>query len=631
MTRQLLLLCLACILTACNGSSGKNNSAKNGGGTAQTEIIAFAEGAKTGQAVELFIYNPSTSITNIQWRQTSGENVTFLAPTSKAIAFTATTAGDYGFEVSFQVNGSTSMLSHTLTVSNESSLISARLGHAVIEGNKVSLRTTLAETLAQDSIVWRQISGPSISYTDNNTNGDLAVFFDAPEVSQDTMLEFEVSASNGGNTYTDTIGILVENAAEINNNAYFDEPVARVFPYNSNSPYADNLVACVYDNTLSSSCTFNALPLIAEDSTLPSVNDIMDRVVVSHQWMGDRFKQLLENYDLNNDFKNLLRATTAIVISYDIRPSFYWVATGAIYLDAENFWLTADERDTINEAPDYRADFGNDLQFVMPWRFVKNNQYAYTIQPKENRASRSLEDALYRVSDLMYHELAHANDFFPSTEWFSHQGNERILDAAQTTDFESDQLAIVSPLQNMQMRNLAQVSFHGETANATQKAYLPEDIKTFFSPDLASDYYNYSSTREDYAMLFDEFMMQVRFGILRDVAITNQPTGNNITANDYIVTWGQRGRIGEPLIKPRVNFVVERVLPEIDAQTLVANLPTPIAMIAGNNWIENLMLSENTNNIKNINSMALPRMTKHENIKANVNTLRYFHKALPKH
>ena len=58
MTRQLLLLCLACKLTACNGSSGKNNSANNGGGTAQTEIIAFAEGAKTGQAVELFIYNP---------------------------------------------------------------------------------------------------------------------------------------------------------------------------------------------------------------------------------------------------------------------------------------------------------------------------------------------------------------------------------------------------------------------------------------------------------------------------------------------------------------------------------------------------------------------------------------------
>ena len=159
----------------------------------------------------------------------------------------------------------------------------------------------------------------------------------------------------------------------------------------------------------------------------------MDRVVVSHQWMGDRFKDFLTNNDSNNDIKNLLRATTAIIISYDVRPSFYWAATGAIYLDAENFWLTPQERDTINEAPDYRADFGNDLQFVMPWRYVKDNAYASESYSKSERVNRTAEDALFRLTSLMYHELAHANDFFPSYEWYVHNGSQRVLDAATST------------------------------------------------------------------------------------------------------------------------------------------------------------------------------------------------------
>ena len=39
-----------------------------------------------------------------------------------------------------------------------------------------------------------------------------------------------------------------------------------------------------------------------------------------------------------------------------------------------------------------------------------------------------------------------------------------------------------------------------------------------------------------YAMLFEEFMMQARSDIFRDVAITNQPTDNNISRSDYKAT-----------------------------------------------------------------------------------------------
>jgi len=626
MQQPLLVIGLACTLTACGGSSGGSSPTPTP--VEPDSIVAYDDNAQIGQAIDLFLFAPSQNVSDIQWQQTSGAPVTFLADNSKGIAFTPESSGQYGFQVSYQTNGTTQTLSHTVSVAEEEARISARLGHAVLEGNKVSLRAFLDETVETSSLSWQQVAGPSVTFTDSDTQGDLAVFFDAPAVAADTLLEFNVSAEADGTQYTDRVAVLVENATDIGNSAYFEDRVARVFPYNSDSPYADTLVSCVYSNSLTSSCKLSSLPLIASDTITPGIEDIMDRVVVSHKWMGDRFKEFLQTQDSNNDFKNLLRATTAVVIAYDVRPSFYWVATGAIYLDADNFWLTPEERDTINEAPDYRSAFGNDLQFVMPWRYVKDNDYVNVYHAASARVTRSTEDGLFRLISLMYHELAHANDFFPSSEWFSHNSNDRILDAAQTTNFESDKLAIAYPLRSQEMVNLAQVSFHGEAASSTQKAYSPSDVSQFFSPDDATDYYNYSSKREDYAMLFDELMMYARYDINRDVAVTNRPTGDNVSATDYIVDWGQRGRIGEPRIKPRIAYVLERVLPEFNATSVIENLPAPIAMIPGNNWLENLAISP----VPHTLSAQLVKISApHAKTFLPVNVTRYYNKALPKH
>ena len=622
-----LIIITGLVLTACNGHSNKNTSTNVDADTNTIVVIDTELSAK--QSVELILFYPDDKLSNINWQQTAGENITLLAKNAKVIAFTPNTPGDYSFTVSFSVSGGASQtLSQTITISETTNKIAARLSHAVLSGNKVSFRTSLSTSIVASTLQWQQVSGPSVNLSEMNTQGSLAVFFNAPKVNKDTILNFKVSASDGEKTFTDHVAILVEPAPAIASNAYFDERVARTFPYNSNSPYAQSLVNCTYSNTLSSSCTLANLPLLAQESISLSVSNIMDRVVVSHQWMGDRFKDFLVNNDDNNDFKRLLRATTAIVISYDIRPSFYWAATGAIYLDAENFWLTPQERDTINEAPDFRTDFGNDLQFYMPWRYVKDNQYATSSFNREQRINRTSNDGFYRLASLLYHELAHANDYFPSTEWFSHNEQSRILDAATSTNFESDQLSISLPLQSQTMRNLAQVSFTGETANTAQNSYQPVDIKAFFSPDTANDFYAYSSLFEDYAMLFEEFMMQNRFQVFRDVAITNNPTGDNISAQDYIVTWGQRGRIGEENIKPRVAFSASRILPEFDSNSALTVVPKPIDMTEGKDWLENLAISPlSFSSIKKLRSLDIT--TKQTRIAPVY--YRYYQKTLPKH
>ena len=614
--KRSLLVCVCFLLfSACNDSVVSDVEKIN---TVNKETMV-------NQSVNFSLYFPNKVITDIKWTQTSGPVTVFLANTSKVIAFTPSIAGEYQFEVSFNNNGESQQLSHYLTVLDEVSVINARLDHAVLEQNNVSLRAEISDDIAIDSISWEQLSEEKVTFIENG----LSVNFEAPSVDKDTLLTFEVKGTANGILVSDTVTILVEDSDLIKNNAYFKDRKASTFPYDNTGPYAQDIVNCVYSNQLTSSCPLEKLPLIAHQSLTPTVEDIMSRVVVSHQWMGDRFRDFLLHNDNNNDFKNLLRATTAIVISYDVRPSFYWAATGAIYLDPKNFWLSPDERDTINESADYRASFGRELQFTMPWRYIKDNDYATDYPSETIRITRNENDGLYRLASLLYHELAHANDFFPKTEWFIHDQSSRVLDAALSTNFESDNLAIAYPLFGDEIYALAQVSFSGETATSFQKSYLPSDIKDFFKIEVANDYYNYSSPREDYAMLFEELMMQTRYQVLRDTAVTNLPSGENTSIRDYIVAWGQRGRIGETNIKDRVEFVTKRILPEFESAMIIANLPPPIAMIEGDDWLDNLSISPTvTGKDSNVKAMNADKFN--SRLYPDVTGQRtYYHKELP--
>ncbi len=122
-------------------------------------------------------------------------------------------------------------------------------------------------------------------------------------------------------------------------------------------------------------CPLSTLPFLHQTTAgaVPTVDQIMDRVVVSHDWMGETFEQLLRT-QASQDMLRLFNGVTAIVIGAQVRPSFYYALTGAIYLDAENFWLTAAQRDVINEAPDFRSDFDRDLMYSGVWRYTQNNQ-----------------------------------------------------------------------------------------------------------------------------------------------------------------------------------------------------------------------------------------------------------------
>ena len=604
---SVLSLSLLFILSSCGGGgSSKTTTVTPPTSEPPGEVIQIESEVSLGQSTELVLYAPDSDISNILWRQTAGADLEFYAKDSKVIGFTPAESGSYGLEVDYTIDGSTTnTISHTFTVDDNQSQLSVRLGHAVVEGNAVSLvsyatNDSVSNEIDKSSWRWTQTKGPSVVFSELSTNGQVAVFFDAPNVDEDTVLKFALAGEIEGEGHTDEIAILVENStiSVPLDDAPFTNRVANVFLYNPNSPAGEQLINCVYsNNTKYDDCNFGQSPLIAQVTTSPTVDDIMNRVIVSHQWMGDQFKKFLENYDTNDDFKNLLRATTAVVISYDIRPSFYSPTLGAIYLDPDDLWETPAQRDTINQAPDYRADFGAELQFEMPWRYVKDNAYAYYSYPLRYRLSRSLDDSKYSFASLLYHELAHANDFFPSTRWLTYSNSTTVYDAVvevyNANQILSDYLQDNYPLDALyasggqnELTRLAQVRFQDPSLVTQQQIeYTMTDVANMFKTEGAPQFYSYSSTREDLAILFDGFMMFARYGVSRDVAVSDQQYSD--------IVWGQRGRIGESWIKPRVSFVATRVLPEFtSAATVVQNLSSPTALQDSKSWRESVFVDE---------------------------------------
>jgi hypothetical protein len=372
-------------------------------------------------------------------------------------------------------------------------------------------------------------------------------------------------------------------------------PTVTVTPVNPVGQYAAVLADCAYSATRSVSCTFGDLPLLGQSQTVLTVDDVMNRVVVSHDWMGQRFREALET--LPQEAVQLFQGVTAIVIASDVIPSFYFRATAAIYLDARFLWLTLGELATINDEEDFRSGFGEDLSFTAPWRLLDNGvQIVRGADPNGGSSStppaRMLDDIRLPLAYLLLHELAHANDFLPPQLQGGLRNDLPVLDVVNSFVGQriSDQLVAGFPLLSTVWFELAAVKFLGVQASATQIAMTPQTVGDEFKIDGAAMPYGFTTQFEDLATLFDELMLLYLFDVVRDNAITDKPAVPSNNDNDYIVAWGQRSRIKDALVKQRALFIEARILPNLDLSVFVAGLDDPIEMRIGEGWLDNLVL-----------------------------------------
>ena len=370
-----------------------------------------------------------------------------------------------------------------------------------------------------------------------------------------------------------------------------NDSLSHVYFYNSTLD--SRLVNCV---NYQKYCSVEDLPFIAMQTSAPSSEDIMQRVIVSHDWMGERFEQLLAR--LPSEIYTLLGSVTAIVIADNIRPSFYWTGSGAIYLDPADLWLTNKEKASVKKDADYRQNYGSLLQYNFFHRFVLNDEAAYDYYSLSGTEERNLGDITIPMASLLFHELAHANDYVPQDKMDLIQKQQKTWQAINSlSDYQTqNRLAAEYPLQSTTLLDHAKIVYKGATANDQQQQQSGEILGEMMEQEGANHLYAYSTHAEDVAMLFQATMVKKSYNIDMDSAFVENPKGDNLNCSDYNVNWGMRNKIAESNTQIRAQFVAESLLPNTNFNAFFNDLTDFQFFPEQTDWCDISLSSSTTRN-----------------------------------
>ncbi|TDG15728.1 hypothetical protein E2F43_05750 [Seongchinamella unica] len=386
---------------------------------------------------------------------------------------------------------------------------------------------------------------------------------------------------------TDSEGIIA--SASISFGLASKVPAGGFTAYDGASPWASALPACVAANTPFQLCSLATLPFIGQQAASPSVEEVLARTVVSHPWMGRRFEQVLRA--LPQDMLPLFRGATAVVIGADIRPAFYTSATGAIYLDPQDLWLTPEERQTIDWAPDYRTEYGHDLNFISYDLYISGSEAAWTpAYLYEEFESRTLQDILLPVATLLVHELAHANDAVAPALLGLVSDDETVLEAVLRLENRSPSLQLLNtyPLTSSFLYQLAEILYFGAPVAEPVLELSARGLGLEFVQDEANALYAFATPYEDTAMLVEEVLTHYFFGADRLVSFLDAPVSGSGDCSDYTVQWSSINRVAKPAVKERARLVLSGILDVADVSRYLAAIPEPRKLQRGLSLCENL-------------------------------------------
>ncbi len=330
-----------------------------------------------------------------------------------------------------------------------------------------------------------------------------------------------------------------------------------VYPYRPNSAYASVLKKCALISESSESCKLHELPFIGLVNSEPSVANIMDRVLVTHDWMGERFERLLSSSPVT--LRRMFQSIAVIVIGADVRPSSYSILNAAMKVDPYYLWMSVAEKATIDPGSDFRSSFGANLRFQYFRDFKKANGRPLLFPSLTDQSERAFADLIEPAVSLLFHELAHAVDFAPS--WtlpdmnYDASINSAILN--NSSNWLSPKLQDTYPNQSTALTSLAGVRFFDDSPSATDLAFTAVDVGAEFENDGAATFYSYSTIREDFANLVQAAMIKFHYDISLGVYFYDKPTTADPTCK---IAWGVMNRIAHPTVLTRAEWAVNRAV-----------------------------------------------------------------------
>ncbi|PSV25143.1 hypothetical protein [Photobacterium sp. GB-56] len=374
-----------------------------------------------------------------------------------------------------------------------------------------------------------------------------------------------------------------DNHQEIDLNAEGYPDLSRVAVHSATIPNQYLECAKNYRN----SCLVSRFPPLGAGVNISvTLDDIEQRVFVSHPWMAEQFLSALAL--LPSEVLPLFRSVSAIVIADDIRPSFYSANTATIYIDPRYLWRNEEEWLTIIAKPDFRDQFQANVQFLAvrqnvdsegnyaPW---VSNEYA------ENNTMRTTDQLLPALFRLLVHELAHAVDAIPPASLTSLDPRRTIYHNINSMIPLNQTLYDRFPLQDDLLFDAANVLYDGVTTSYEVSTLTALQVGAHFEVEGASDLYGYSNRKEDMAMLFQSYMMYEHFGLQDRFLFLSQNDGMALGCGRYTVEWGQTGRMFDPLVYERMMLAAEAIL---QRDLSVSSTPERKAMQipTGTSWCE---------------------------------------------
>ena len=103
-------------------------------------------------------------------------------------------------------------------------------------------------------------------------------------------------------------------------------------------------------------------------------------------------------------------------------------------------------------------------------------------------------------------------------------------------------------------------------------------------------FYSYLSVREDVATLVESALMKLHYDVTLNMAFVDKPADpDSDDCGDYLVSWGVRNRLADPLVVDRARLLLELGLGEsVDVEQLFgASLGNAEAMEQGVDWCAN--------------------------------------------
>jgi len=363
------------------------------------------------------------------------------------------------------------------------------------------------------------------------------------------------------------------------------------FAFVPDGPYSTELLNSCRDADGDALCTTAQLPLLGQNgNNNVTINDIMSRVVTTHDWMGTRFQQLLER--LGPEALKLFGPITVITLGGDWQNySFANEWRGSLYIPTDILWLTEQEKAALYVPEDTEDDDTSNVT-PLPWlaynRWMKGGEWPYYGRDLDEREYENLE---VQFASSLYWSLAYINGLIPPTTVTQALPTETMrdlfenkLDDLPTQLYADESLTTgLSPLYT-----LANTYYEDLEPTTEQLAQTPAEIGGLFGNEGKMRFWAYSGLDRDFAALLQAGMLDYTSDVYIDVAFVNPgPEFTVRGCDDKKIEWGIRNRIASPLVTPRVRFAMESVLgASTKLDNFFAGIGEETVIPAGLGWCE---------------------------------------------